>query len=410
MASGLATKIFQAGRSQLLGLSAQLIAAAPVIAMSIYLSRTVSLAAVADFTLLIGVSSVVFTLSMIGLRSRLVLDRFHDFSEADYYILRILASGAMALIILAAGLALGSSPLLTLAVIFLRVGDAALDLAMAIDQVRRENRAHFYGYLNGSTFKMVVIVLALGAAELTGWIDPFAAFALAGLIHATYAWTLFLRRREETSTLLASGSVRACLRLIRHSAVFAVAQIICAVLTSAPRLALPSIADRDLAGAAGAALSVSTFIGMVYFAVWLRWAPRFGQDGISSRKAAMFGVEMSLGLATMLAVLWAIGAPVMGVIFALTGSAHLQMALSTLMASAVFFFVMTLANLFKPTQLPWSESAVYVGGITAMLLVVALESAPQIPELLLAAAAGMLVTEVAALLFLKFTKNVGARA
>ena len=382
MPSGLATKVLQAGRSQLLGLGAQLIAAAPIIAMSIYMSRTVSLAAVADFALLIGVSSVVFTLGMIGLRSRLVLDRFRDFSEADYYSLRILATGAMALIILAAGLALGASPLLTLAVIFLRIGDAALDLAMAVDQVRREDRAHMYGYLNGSTFKLVMIVLALGAAEFTGWIDPFVAFTLAGLIHAAYAWTLFLRRREKSGALLTFGTVRACLRLIRHSAVFAVAQIICAVLTSAPRLALPGIADRDLAGAAGAALSVSTFLGMAYFAVWLRWVPRFGKDGLSTRKVAMFGAEMSLGLATMLAVLWAIGSPLIGAIFALTEAAHLQVALSTLMASAVFFFVMTLANLFKPTRLPWSESAVYLGGIAAVLLFVALESAPQIPALL----------------------------
>lgn len=410
MPSGLATKVLQAGRSQFLGLGAQLIAAAPIIAMSIYMSRTVSLAAVADFALLIGVSSVVFTLGMIGLRSRLVLDRYRDFSEADYYSLRILATGAMALIILVAGLALGASPLLTLAVIFLRIGDAALDLAMAVDQVHREDRAHMYGYLNGSTFKLVMIVLALGTAEFTGWIDPFVAFTLAGLIHAAYAWTLFLRRREKSGTLLTSGTVRACLRLIRHSAVFAVAQIICAVLTSAPRLALPGIADRDLAGAAGAALSVSTFLGMAYFAVWLRWVPRFGRDGLSTRKVAMFGAEMSLGLATMLAVLWVIGSPLMRAMFALTEAAHLQVALSTLMASAVFFFVMTLANLFKPTRLPWSESAVYLGGIAAVLLFVALESAPQIPALLLVAAAGMLITEAAALAFLKLTQEAEARA
>lgn len=410
MGSSLANKVLQAVRSQLLGLGAQLIAAAPIIAMSIYLSRAVSLAAVADFALLIGVSSVIFTLGMIGLRSRLVLDRFRDFSEADYYSLRLLATGLMASTILIAGLALGASPLLTLAVVFLRIGDAALDLTLAVDQVRRDDRVHIYGYLNGSSFKLVMIVLTLGLAELTGWVDPFAAFALAGVTHAVFSWALFMRRRQEAGALLTSSTLRACLRLIRHSFVFAAAQIICAILTSMPRLALQGIADRDLAGATGAALSVSTLLGMAYLAIWLRWVPHFGRDGLNARNLAIFGVEVSLGLAIMLAILWAIGAPVMGAIFAITEPDLLEVTVATLIASAVFFFVMTLANLFKPTRLAWTESLVYLGGIVAMLLLWAMNKSPQIPALLLTATVGMLGVEAATLAVLKFSRKAGTRA
>lgn len=407
MLKGLANRILYAGRSQVLGMGAQLIAAAPIIAMSIYLSRAVSLAAVADFALLIGASSVIFTLGMIGLRSRLVLDRFQDFAEADYYSLRMLATGAMALIILIAGIALDAPLALTLAVVFLRIGDAALDLVMAVDQVRREDRAHLYTYLNGSIFKLVTIVFALGSAELTDSVNVFVAFAFAGLIYAIYAWAIFLRRREEKGPLLGPGALHSMLCLTRHSAAFAVAQIICSVLTGAPRLALPSIADRDLAGAAGAALSVATVLGMAFFAVWLRWVPRFGKDGLSTHKAAMFGAEMSLGLAAMLALLWLVGAPMMAAVFALTDPAHLETARATLLASAVFFFVMTLANLFKPSQLPWAESVIYLGGIAVVLLLVAQEGAPNIPTMLLGAAAGMMATECAALAVLKLTKEKG---
>jgi O-antigen/teichoic acid export membrane protein len=405
MPQGLAGKILQAGRSQFLGLGAQLIAAAPIIAVSIYLSRSVGLAAVADFAMLIGVSSVAFTLGMVGLRSRLVLDRFRDFPEGSYYNLRIAATGPMALVILATGFALGAPPLLALGVAFLRVGDAALDLVLSVDQVRREERAHMYGYLHGSTFKLAILLLALGIAELTDWVHPTAAIALAGLIYAIHAWMLLLRRRLETAPLLTPGAIAAARRLLRNSIVFAVAQVICSVLTNTPRLTLPLIADRQLAGAAGAALSASTFLGMSYFAVWLRWIPRFGLNGVGLRKAGMFGSELCLMFVSMVAAIWTIGGAMMGVLFALPEPEQRRVATQTLLASAVFFLLMTLANLFKPSRCPWGESIVYVGGIAGALLSISRPGVPQIPALLFAACIGMSVAATAVLVYLKFTQE-----
>lgn len=398
-------QILRAGRSQLLGLSAQLIAATPIIAISIYLSRAVSLAAVADFALLVGISSVAFTVGMSGLRSWLVMDRFREFTEGNYYSLRIFATGPMALIILIAGPAFGAPISLTFAVVFLRIGDSALDLVMGIDQVRREDRAHMYGYLHGSIFKLAIILLAQGTAELTGWVDPILAFALAGAIYAVYAWNLALRLRLDRPIVHASGALSVIVRLLRHSAAFAMAQIVCAALISTPRIMLTALVDRDLAGAAGAALSVSTFCGMAFYAVWLRWAPRLGKDGLSPTNLAKFCTEMSLSLLAMLAVLWLIGERVMGRVFAITEPAHLELALSTLMASAVFLYVVGLANLFKATRLPWAESIVYVVGITSVLLLVIQEGVPQIPALLLAASAGMIAAEVTAAVVLRLLRN-----
>lgn len=405
MLGGSTKKVIDVGRSQILGLSAQIIAAAPIIVISIFFARTIGLAAVADFTLLIGISSVAFTLGMIGLRSRLVLDHFRNFAEVDYFGLRVVATFAMALVILTAGLAVSAPPVLTITVMFLRIGDAALDLVMAVDQVRRKDREHMYGYLKGSVFKLVLILLALLVSELIGTISIFSAFACAAVLHAFYAWILLLSRRAGKKTIFGSKTLITIFRLMRHSAVFAVAQIICAVLTSAPRLALPTMADRELAGAAGVALSVSTFLGMAYFAVWLRWMPRFGKDGLNARKTILFVVEMTIGLIAMLMTLWAIGAPVVGTIFALTEPAYLEMALLTLMASAIFFFVMTLANLFKPTRLPWAESFVYLGGLAGATFVILPDIAAQPPQILLAAAMGMIVVEFLALFVLKQSQN-----
>lgn len=379
-----------AGRAQVLGLGAQLIAAAPIIVMSIYLSRSIGLAAVAEFTLLIGVSSVAFTFGMVGLRSRLLLDQFRDYSEDDYYGLRVLSTVVMAAAVVIGGMSLGASSVMTIAVVLYRIGDAALDLVMAIDQVRRQATEHWYGYLQGSTVKLVAVVLFLGAAELTESIDPVGAFAVAGLIHAVYAWAMLFGRRERNPSLAISTAVPVMLRLANHSLVFAVAQILCASLTSAPRIALSAVPDKVLAGAAGAALSVSTLIGMAYFAVWLRWAPRFAKEGIQRAILAKFAVEMGclLGLSSLL--LWLIGGRAMALVFAIRDPLLIDVALQTLLASAVFFFFMTIANVFKPSRIPWLESAVYLGGIGVIAMAYPFLNGST-PMILITGAFGMLL-------------------
>lgn len=377
----------------MLGLGTQVMGAAPNVVMSIYLSRAVGLSAVADFALLIGISSVLFTVGMIGLRSRLVLDKFRDFDEADYYRLRIVASGMMTVGIVAGGLWLKAPFMLALAVALSRLGDAALDLVMAIDQVRRNSREHMYGYLNGSIFKMAMIVTFLGGARWSDLITPFAAYALASGLYAIYAWMLFMKRREVGHPLLSAGTIGQVMRLIRYSAVFAVAQIMCALLTSAPRLGLPGIADRELAGAASASLSVSTLIGMVYFAVWLRWVPRFGKDELAFRNAVSFLLEMIVALVLIVIAMWLVGAPIIARVYAIDNDIYLENARWTLITSAFFFFFMTLANLFKPTGIPWAESVTYLGGIIAIMICSWAVPQISIPVLLLAGTLGMSLIE-----------------
>lgn len=386
----IASAAVRVGRSQLLGLGAQVLGAAPVIAMSIYLSHALGLSAVADYAMLTGASAVAFTLGMIGLRSRLVIDRFRSFNEGDYYTLRIAGSLGMSLGIFCWGMALGAPVMLTLAVVLMRAGDAALDLVMALDQVRREDRAHMYGYIRGSAIKLALLVVALAAREATGLLTPYAAFALASGLHVLTAWMQFLRRRKETTPLLHGGRPGSVARLLRQSVVFAMAQIICAVLTSSPRIALPALTDRDMAGSVGAALSVATLVGMTYFAVWLRWVPRFGKDGLQPLRALLFMAEMVVALAMILTCLALLGRPAMALVYGIETSAYLDMTNATLMACALFFFVMTLANLFKPTRLPWAESATYVGGLAALWMAqMALPGVTSIPVLVLAGTAGM---------------------
>ena len=401
MLGGFAERLFRVARSQILGLTAQLIAAAPILLVSIFLSRAISLAAVADFALLIGVSSVAFTLAMIGLRSWLMLDRFREFSEAEYCSLRIIGAGFMGLIILTVGLVLEAPFFLTIAVVLLRIGDAALDLVMAIDQVRRDARAHMYGYLKGSSFKLVMILIALVAIKLIPDIDAYVAFTVAIVVYTIFAWNLFFSRCEDLAALFGVGTADRILGLIGRSAVFAIGQITCAFVISLPRFVLPAMEDRNLAGAAGAALTISTFFGMAYFAVWLRWAPRMGKLGVNRYEGVTFCIETCVVCIAMLGVTWAGGVPLLRLFFGLSTSNHLDMALSTLMASVVFYFVLTLANLFKVTKLPWLESIVFLSGAGAMSIYATVQETPNTSRLLLAASGIMVAVELLAFLIVK---------
>ena len=373
--------------------------------MSVYLAHAVGLAAVADYAMLIGVSAVVFTLGVLGLRSRLVLDRFRVFAEGDYYAMRIVAAGIMVPVIMLMGPLFHAPLMLTLAVALMRSGDAALDLVMALDQVRRDERTHMYGYINGAVVKLVLLLVLLLTSEVTGLLTPFVAFALASALHAAYSWWLFMKRRESRDALFKAGRAAQLLRLLRNSVAFAIAQILCALLTSAPRIALSSITDRELAGAAAASLSVATLIGMTYFAVWLRWLPRFGQNQLRLDNALMFAGEITATLVLILGTVWVAGRPAMALVYGITDPSRLDMTLWTLITCAIFFFAMTLANLFKPTRLPWAESAVYAGGLGAIFLTFQLQPGTSIPVLLMLGAAGMAVVEVLAVATLVFLRR-----
>ena len=392
-------RLYFISRSQGLLILSQILGAAPVILVTAYLSNRFSLATVADFTFLIGVSAVIFTLSTIGLRARLVLDQFRDFSEADFYCLRILATVPMVLIIFTSGILVGASVFLTIAVVFWRAGDAALDLAIAVDQVRREEQAHTYTYLNGSTFKVVSILTLLFCSELTKWIDPFAALALASSLYSIYAWGLFLSLCEDKRGLFRTGFAASIFRLFKSCLFLAFAQITCALLTAAPRLALPFIEDKSSAGVSAVALSVSTFFGMAFYAVWLRWLPKFGRLGLRSRMMALFGLETTVLLILIVAVLWAVGAPTLGIIFGLEELEQMHAANSILSASAVYFFVMSFANLFKPSRFQFGESLIYLGGILGVLLFVFKLGDWETTQLLYSGTLGMLYAAVSILGF-----------
>ncbi len=387
--------LLSAARAQMLGIVAQVIAALPIIVISVYLARVVGLPALADFTVLVGVSALALSVMLLSLRSRLLIDRFADFETAEYVALRLVTTVAMIFAILVAGVVLGAPPLLVFAVVALRVGDAGLDLVLGIDQVEQSSQTHLYAYLGGSLAKLLLVALSFVVAYLMDSVSPYSALVGAGVVYAVIAWWQIATRLKGAAGPARFPASRLW-KLAASTAAFLTAQIICAFLTTSPRIALTLIGDQELAGAAAAALSVSTFVGMAYYAVWLRWGPIIGQSGATLRNTAMLALEMLVIFVLLEGFFFLFSDIVMGMVFGIQSDEHLRMALLTLMASTGFFFAMTAANIFKFTPAPWFESAAYIGGLAAIAGLLSYDAAAGIPLLLVAGATGMIVVQAIA--------------
>ena len=380
--------LYSLARAQILGILAQVIAALPIIVISVYLARAVGLVALADFTVLVGVSALALSVTLLSLRSRLLVDRLSEFDKAEYVLLRLITTCAMMAAILVAGFVIGAHALLIVAVLALRVGDAGLDLVLGIDQVELDAQTHLYAYLGGSVAKLLLVVASFIAAYMVDDLSPYAAVAGAGAIYAGIAWWQ-LSTRFTGAPDPAKLSRSRLWKLAASTAAFLTAQIVCAILTTSPRIALTFVEDRELAGSAAAALSVATFVGMAYYAVWLRWGPAFGKSGATLQNTTMLVLEMSVIFIALEACFFLFSDSLMRIVFGLELGEHLRMSRITLMASTAFFFIMTISNTFKFTPLPWLESVAYLGGLVAIAIVLLGEGGASIPLILVAGAVGM---------------------
>lgn len=384
-------KVIHAGRSQGLGMAAQVIAAIPPMLVAIYLARIEGLPAVADFAMLFAASSLALSVGTTGLRAQLLIDRFEAFAKPDYLRLRIASSATMAGAIVVAGLVIGADPMLVLAVMLLRIGDAALDLVLGFDQVTIESDGQLYGFTIGSTAKLILVSIALLAADLWSGVGTYPAFALASLLYAVLAWRTMTRRSRDLEIL--DGRTPRTFLLAKVSMSFCVAQVICALLTTYPRLALKLVQDQNLAGAAAASLSVATLLGMAYYAVWLRWGPKLGRSGTWSVGSIYFILELLVVFIVSEITMYLLGPFLMAQVFAIEEPALLAVSVQTLLCASLFFLAMNITNLFKFTTAPWLESGTYTAAIAVMLVYSLVLGGRNIPQLLIIGALVMLAMQ-----------------
>lgn len=230
-------------RAQTLGVLSQVLSALPLLFISMQVARTVGLRALAELTLLVGLSAVLFTLSLLGLRTALLKDRFSTINLGTYVAIR-LGSGIFLLIAsIALSVILNISLMLASVVALLRVGDLALDLTLAIDQVRQTEKEHLYGFLSGQAVKLMVVIFAgLCVWQMETFTAPYFPLLVAASIHCGMAFHLIRKQCAGTPGVsvirLARVEFGLVQALVGQALPFLAAQLLCALLTAFPRITL----------------------------------------------------------------------------------------------------------------------------------------------------------------------------
>lgn len=387
------------------GLAGQVTAALPQLLVGIYVARVDGIVMAGHFAVLTGVAATTFAASMWGFRSYVVLDRLTRFGAASYAAGRLVAVTVAAVVTLAIASCAESPPLLAVAVILLRSSDTFIDLAFAINQVVYGTVKSIHWYSRQQFLRLVTIasLVALSTALLRGL--PSGAALVVGASGSALLGSIALyqsvqRRWSPPKDLLA---------LFRATTLFAIASIVCAAVTSAPRMALPRFHTGLEFGAVGAALTTSTLFGMVFFTTWTRHLPR-----LMDRNGRLTRIRFALETAALLAMLCILSFTILPALVALifgfdlgaTGDA----IRGTLATTAVFYAGMTLANLYKVTAWQIMEVVTYAVALAVFVLPIVLFPATTSSLPVLIAIAGLAMAALSMPAVLGFDPGRGGAA
>lgn len=399
--------ILDAGRGQALGVASQLMSALPILLVSVIVAKRAGIEALVDLTTLVGFSAIISTIALMGLRTQLILDRMETINFGSYCALRVLMTLVTVIAIVAFGIINNMELALVLTLALFRLGDLFLDLVLAVDQTRLESATQLYAFFVGNLVKCVAVISGIMALLLFDFGDPFPLFLAAAILYAIYATGILVVRWRAEAQVNSEGRWRVwdLIFLVRASSVFMMAQVLCSLLTSYPRLVLGSGEKSAALGVAGAALMATTLVGMVYYAVWLRWAPRLRKHRITPASVVPFLLELLVISVVGAALALTFGAKIVAAIYSIEGMVHLRLVEQILAWSVAFFALMTLANLFKPTTVPWAESITYMVGLAAAFGLHGLYGDVETWELLAVAAYGMFAVEMAFLVVLTLRRK-----
>jgi len=388
-------------KQHLAGIVGQVAAALPLLLVTVTIARLETLADAGRFTVVVGLSAAAFSTALWGLRTSILLDRFREFSPADYARTRA-ASIVLATTITAAGAAwMRLDWWILLAIVLLRASDALVDLLMASLQVLAGTGRALGWFAGLHLAKLTLVTFALVVGLFIERDFTYPLICVAGFVSLGGAAQVVRRRVFLPTQVRESVGLARIWRIIVRARWYAAAAVMCSVLTSAPRVIVAKLYEGDLMGVAGVSLSLSTFFGMVYFTIWARNLPRFESTRGGPRVVGLYLIEwVGVGLALGI-VSWFVLPPMAGWIFMFQGAEQQELSRSVLFSGVVFAAGMTLANLYKVTSTPWREVLTYV--LPFPVAGMALLFAPwtrNIPSLLWIAGSTMSVSAIPAIVLL----------
>jgi hypothetical protein len=381
------------------GLAGQVSSGLPLLLITSMISVSQGLQQAGEFTILVGFSSTVFSLTLWGFRTLIVLNK-ETFSPKLYLISRLF------MLILSAGVILVFSKVMgypfgfSMIIVLVKSTDAIIDLNFGFLQLKGSYIAlKEYAILHVSKFIAIGILLFLSYFSFLKEINIY--LIIIGVVLFTGAMLKLLYCEDiklnfEGITFLKIKS------LFVKSFVFVVATITCAFLTNSPRFFLDVFSQGDLLGVIGICLSVSTLFGMVFNTNWQRYFSNLNATNNRYTFSVKFFFQNIL-VAVILALFSFFILPyLVSIFFKIDLDIYIEIMQLIFLSFIVFNLGMSALNLYKWTSKPILESYSYFAAfIIPFLLAVMWEGMFEIYHLLLIAGVVMLLLSTYSLYYIK---------
>jgi glycosyltransferase involved in cell wall biosynthesis/uncharacterized protein YjeT (DUF2065 family) len=374
----------------LFGIGGQVAAASPVLVVSIILAHSVGLVPAGQLVIAAGAAALIFTTAFLGLVYFVSVDRLKDFDARDYVFTRVVSTVIALAVLFAVADHLDVPRQLVFLVALLRSGDAAIDMAWGFDLLRRTTASAMQRYTFLNIGKLAIIVVPGLLVFVSDGVAPVPMLTIGSAVAAVVCWIwLIWLSRGERAAGRGSQIVRS-MKLARRALWFTINASSSSAIVSSPRLLVDRFYVGDPLGVVGVTLAFSQIFSMAFMSSWLRWFPKLSQAPERDRRFSGMVFE-SLGMAVLFLLLNLTVMPwVVSLMFGLKDPAQNELSRHVLLASTLFGYAMSMANLFKVTRAVYLESVTFLVGIAAGLIYVTMVPSSAVPGFMVAASVGML--------------------
>jgi len=355
-----------------MGLAGQISAALPMLLITIFISRFIGIEDAGYFSVFVGTSAIIFSISLWGLRPYIVLDRFLEFRDFEYFNFRCITIFFSSILMLIFADHSKLSLILIVNVILFRSIDSFIDINMGFDQINKSNTVAIRNFSLRHFIKTSTILIIMASViifyEINGFVNEdvfFLSLMLPGII--ILSLNLFFQNMTGKRDKIKFKNINLFL-ILRSASLFALASICCAFITNIPRISITSFFETNDIGVVGVTLSVTAFFGMFFNMTWIRALPSFSLAKNNRKVAKNFILENIFIALILIFLSYYIFPYLVSFVFDFSGERNLVISRNVMLCATIFFLGQVFSNLFKVTSKPWLEIISYfIGGLTGFL-------------------------------------------
>ena len=348
------------------GLIGQVTAGLPILFITSIIAHNMGLEEAGKFTILVGLSSTLYTLSLWGFRPLIILDRLETFGYKIFFISRFILFIIFSIVLVLFCIINNYSIELGLIILCYKISDGFIDLNFAFNQLKnsfvslkRYGIQHLFKFL---LFILVYLLLYFSILD-----NLYLSILIVGFI----TLIIITKRLFDDGGIVINDSqitFKEIIQLLKKSSVFVMNASICALLTGIPRFSLGQFYDGEYLGIIGVSLSVGTLFGMVFHTTWLRYFAKYRKNIDLFNFGLKYIIENIL-IAILLFLISLYVLPyLMSIFFDFDYKQYKDITQIMLLGCIIFNLGMSIANLYKITNFPWIESLVYILALSAGIL------------------------------------------